>query len=250
MIGTGAFKLVNYVDKKSAALVRHAAYWGGRPPLDGVKITFYQGTAPMVLALAREPDRPRLPALRPGGTGLQEELEVHVLQPPDIGASAAVHAHRPGRAEGSPRSAGSGALDQSSPADAEDPARGRSGRQRQPVLEELRVDRSVDQAAHPERPARKGATRRGGRPEPEVQHHDVELRRSSGSCGVHPGVREGGRHRRRHRDDGRRQVLRLRARWCGLRDDDAVAEPHVHPHRVRGTWCAEHLPHPGLHVDR
>jgi peptide/nickel transport system substrate-binding protein len=51
MIGTGAFKLVNYVDKKSAALVRHPAYWGGRPPLNGVKITFYQGTAPMVLAL-------------------------------------------------------------------------------------------------------------------------------------------------------------------------------------------------------
>jgi len=51
MIGTGAFKMTSYVDKKSAALVRHAAYWGGRPPLDGVKITFYQGTAPMVLAL-------------------------------------------------------------------------------------------------------------------------------------------------------------------------------------------------------
>ena len=51
MIGTGPFKLVNYVDKKSAALVRHNAYWGGRPPLDGVKVTFYQGTAPLVLAL-------------------------------------------------------------------------------------------------------------------------------------------------------------------------------------------------------
>ncbi len=51
MIGTGAFKLKKYVDKKSAELVRHTAYWGGRPPLDGVKITFYQGTAPMVLAL-------------------------------------------------------------------------------------------------------------------------------------------------------------------------------------------------------
>ena len=51
MIGTGAFKLVKYTDKKSAELVRHAAYWGGKPPLDGVKITFYQGSAPMVLAL-------------------------------------------------------------------------------------------------------------------------------------------------------------------------------------------------------
>ena len=27
------------------------AYWGGRPPLDGVRITFYQGSAPTVLAL-------------------------------------------------------------------------------------------------------------------------------------------------------------------------------------------------------
>ncbi len=51
MIGTGAFKVTKYVDKKSATLVRHAAYWGGHPPLDGVNITFYQGTAPMVLAL-------------------------------------------------------------------------------------------------------------------------------------------------------------------------------------------------------
>lgn len=51
MIGTGAFKLKKYVDKKSADLVRHDAYWGGRPPLDGVKVTYYQGSAPMVLAL-------------------------------------------------------------------------------------------------------------------------------------------------------------------------------------------------------
>jgi peptide/nickel transport system substrate-binding protein len=51
MIGTGAFKLKSYVDKKSAELVRHTAYWGGRPPLDGVRITFYQGSAPLVLAL-------------------------------------------------------------------------------------------------------------------------------------------------------------------------------------------------------
>ena len=51
MIGTGAFKLTNYVDKKSATLVRNPAYWGGPAPMDGVKITFYQGSAPMVLAL-------------------------------------------------------------------------------------------------------------------------------------------------------------------------------------------------------
>ena len=51
MIGTGPFKLKRYTDKRSAELVRHAAYWGGSPPLDGVRITFYQGSAPLVLAL-------------------------------------------------------------------------------------------------------------------------------------------------------------------------------------------------------
>ena len=51
MIGTGPFKVVNYVDKKSATLVRNPSYWGGPPPLDGLRITFYQGSAPLVLAL-------------------------------------------------------------------------------------------------------------------------------------------------------------------------------------------------------
>ena len=51
MIGTGPFKLVKYVDKRSADLVVNTAYWGGRPPLNAVKITFYQGSAPLVLAL-------------------------------------------------------------------------------------------------------------------------------------------------------------------------------------------------------
>jgi peptide/nickel transport system substrate-binding protein len=51
MIGTGAFRVRNYVDKKSAELVRFDRYWGGRVPLDGVRITFFQGSAPLVLAL-------------------------------------------------------------------------------------------------------------------------------------------------------------------------------------------------------
>lgn len=51
MIGTGAFKLKSYVEKRSAALVRHDAYWGGKPPLDGVKVTYFTGSAPLVLAL-------------------------------------------------------------------------------------------------------------------------------------------------------------------------------------------------------
>src|SRR5262245_12274528 len=51
MIGTGAYKLKSYTEKKGAELVRHTAYWGGKPAMDGVKVTFYAGTAPLVLAL-------------------------------------------------------------------------------------------------------------------------------------------------------------------------------------------------------
>jgi peptide/nickel transport system substrate-binding protein len=51
MIGTGAYKLKSYQDKKRAELVRFPQYWGGRPALDGAVLTFYQGSAPMVLAL-------------------------------------------------------------------------------------------------------------------------------------------------------------------------------------------------------
>ena len=51
MIGTGAFKLKSFTPGKRAELVRFAQYWGGRPPLDGAILTFYQGSAPMVLAL-------------------------------------------------------------------------------------------------------------------------------------------------------------------------------------------------------
>jgi peptide/nickel transport system substrate-binding protein len=51
MIGTGPFRLRRYVDKRSAELVRNPSWWGGRVPLDGVRVTFFQGSAPLVLAL-------------------------------------------------------------------------------------------------------------------------------------------------------------------------------------------------------
>jgi peptide/nickel transport system substrate-binding protein len=50
MIGTGAFRLKSQ-NKQRAELVRFNNYWGGRPPLDRVVITFYSDPAPMVLAL-------------------------------------------------------------------------------------------------------------------------------------------------------------------------------------------------------
>ncbi len=51
MIGTGAFRLKSYTPNRRAELVRFPAYWGGNPPLDGAVLTFYEGTAPQVLAL-------------------------------------------------------------------------------------------------------------------------------------------------------------------------------------------------------
>jgi peptide/nickel transport system substrate-binding protein len=51
MIGTGPFMLRRYVDKRSAELVRNPRYWGGPAPLDGVRITFFQSSAAIVLAL-------------------------------------------------------------------------------------------------------------------------------------------------------------------------------------------------------
>ena len=58
MIGTGPFRLKSQT-KQRAELVRFNDYWGGRPPLDGVVITFYPTPRPMVLALASGTDRPR-----------------------------------------------------------------------------------------------------------------------------------------------------------------------------------------------
>ena len=51
MVGTGAFRLKSYTPNRRAELVRFPRYWGGNPPLDGAILTFYEGTAPQVLAL-------------------------------------------------------------------------------------------------------------------------------------------------------------------------------------------------------
>jgi peptide/nickel transport system substrate-binding protein len=51
MPGTGPYKFKSYTEGRGAEFVRNNAYWGGRPALDGVKLSFYEGTAPQVLAL-------------------------------------------------------------------------------------------------------------------------------------------------------------------------------------------------------
>jgi len=51
MIGTGPFKLDKFTEKREYNLVRHDRYWGGKPPLDGVKVTAYETSTAMALAL-------------------------------------------------------------------------------------------------------------------------------------------------------------------------------------------------------
>jgi peptide/nickel transport system substrate-binding protein len=51
MPGTGPYKLQSYVEGRSAVFVPHDGYWGGRPLLDEVRLTFYESSAPQVLAL-------------------------------------------------------------------------------------------------------------------------------------------------------------------------------------------------------
>src|SRR4029453_2243076 len=48
---TGPFRVVKFVDQRSAELVRFKLYWGGPAPLDRVLLTFYESQAAQVLGL-------------------------------------------------------------------------------------------------------------------------------------------------------------------------------------------------------
>lgn len=51
MIGTGAFRFKSGTPNRRVELERFPAYWGGPAPLDRVVMTWYEGSAPQVLAL-------------------------------------------------------------------------------------------------------------------------------------------------------------------------------------------------------
>lgn len=51
MPGTGPYQFQSYSQGRNAAFVRYDQYWGGSPPLDGVRLTFYESSAPQVIAL-------------------------------------------------------------------------------------------------------------------------------------------------------------------------------------------------------
>ena len=250
MIGTGAFKVTNYVDKKSATLVRNPSYWGGPAPMDGVKVTFYQGSAPMVLALrAGQIDLAMQLSPQEGApfkgnskykyyalpTSAHRQVcmrtDTGVLKDPRVRRAVALVINRPQQLAKVMLGAGQVGNDN-------------------PFWKGFAsTDKSIE-AAHPEPHAREVAAGGCRCDEPQVQPHHVAVPRPHGPRGVDPGLREAGGDRHRHRGHGRRQVLRLRAGRGGLRHHDSVAEPHVHADGVRRPRRAEHLPDPVLHVDR
>ena len=150
-------------------------------------------------------DRPRHAALAAGGAGLQEQLEVQDLQPADGCAPAALHAYRPGSAQGPAGAPCGRARDQSSAAALEGHARRgrRSATTTRSGRASRRAIRPSSSAPRTLQLAKKLAQGRR-RPEPEVQHHDVGLlRRRCGSRGLDSGLRPGGRHHHRPRSHGR-----------------------------------------------
>ncbi len=223
----GGVQAQELVEKRSAELVRHPAYWGGRPPLDGVKITYFTRLRTARARAAGGADRPRDAALAAGGAALQEQLEVHVLlacRPRRTGRSAC----GPTRARS--RTRGSAGQLRSSINRPQQLAKvmlgaGEVGNDNPFWKGFASTDPSIKQRTQNIELA-KALLKAAGRREPEVQHHHVELPRPHRPCGVDAGLRARGRHRGRPRGDGRREVLRLRAGRRGLREHDAVAEPH------------------------
>ena len=221
------------------------AYWGGPAPMDGVKITFYQGSAPMVLALRAGPDRPRHPALAAGGAApfkKNSKFTYYACRPRRIARSACGPTRACSRI----------------------PACGGQSRSRSIARSSWQKIMLGDGQVGNDNPFWKGFASTD--PSIKQRTQNLQLAKSllaaAGATNLkfnlttwnfldHPdhaasiqAYAKRGRHRHRHRGHGRRQVLRLRAGRGGLRDDDAVAEPHVHADRVRRARCAEHLPHP------
>ena len=250
MIGTGPFRLRRYVDKRSAELVRHNAYWGGRPPLAGVRITFFQGSAPLVLAL------------RAGQIDLAMQLSPQEGQPFRNNSKynyyqlgTASHRQVCMRTDVAPfrdaRVRRAVALAINRPQQVQRIMLGAAqvGNDNPFWRGFASTDRTTKQRTQ-NLAARESTTPGGERGEPEVHPHDVELPRPHRPRCLDPGVCPTGRHRGRAGGHGRVEVLRLRARRRGLRNDHAVAEQAGDADGVRRPRRAEHLHHALLPVDR
>ena len=230
MIGTGALKLKSYQDKKRAELVRFPQYWGGRPPLDGAILTFYQGSAPMVLAL------------RAGQIDLAQQLSPQEAQAFRSNKrykifSAPTSGHRMFglRTDRAPftdarvRRAVALSLNRPDLIQRILLGAGTLGND-SPFWSHFPSTDPVDPPAQAERPARESAPRGGGAAEPEVHDLDVERARPAGLRTGDPGGRKRGRDKHLARRRVERRILRRRSR---LLRDDAVAQQAGDDHRVR-----------------
>ena len=177
MIGTGPFRLRRYVDKRSAELVRHTALLGRPVPLDGVRITFFQASAAVVLAM------------RAGQIDLAMQFSPQEAQPfrnnPKYKYYALpISGHRQFclRTDVAPfrdaRVRRAVALTINRPQEIQRIMLGAAtvGNDN-PFWRGFAVDRSFDQATHAEPRAREGAAPGSGRRGPEVHPHDLELPR-------------------------------------------------------------------------
>ena len=74
---------------------RNTTYWGGRPPLDGVRVTFYQGSAPLVLALRAGQIDLAMQLSPQEGQPFKNNAKYTYYAAADFGAPAGLHADRP-----------------------------------------------------------------------------------------------------------------------------------------------------------
>ena len=250
MIGTGPFKVVKYVDKRSADLVVNTAYWGGRPPLDGVRITFYQGSAPLVLAL------------RAGQIDLAMQLSPQEAQPFKRNAKYTYYAqptsaHRMvcmrtdiapfkdarvrramALAINRPEQVakimlGAAQIGNDSPFWKGFASTDRSTKQR---TQNLALARALLKAAGAEN-LKVNLTTWNFLDHPD---HAASIQAYAREAGIEVGIEV----------MDSRPVLRLGAGGRGLRHHHAVAEPALHADRVRRPRGSERVRHAGLHVDR
>ena len=248
MIGTGPFRVRSYVDKKSAVLVRNDAYWGGRPPLDGVRVTFYQGSAPIVLALrGGQLDLAMQLSPQEGQPFKNNSRFKYYAQPTSAHRQVCMRTDQGPLRDARVRRALALAINRPQQLARVMLGAGQIGNDTPFWRGFVSTDR-VGPAAHAEPQPRAVAAAGSGRREPEVQPDDVELPRPRRSRRVPAGLRARDRDRHGNRGHGLVEVLRRRARRCRLRHDDPVAQPHRDTDRVRRARRAERLCHPLLHV--
>ena len=158
MIGTGPYKFANYVEDGAEVRAQHRLL-GRPPPLDGVNITFYQGTAPQVLALKAGTLDLAMQLSAQEAASFEKNSKYQTVggRPRSIARSGCAPTRRRSR---TPCSAGGRAHARPAPAD-QDPVRRASGRQRQPDLDGLPSPiRRSSSACRTS--ARQGAARRRG----------------------------------------------------------------------------------------